>query len=199
MGFTTRCFESISMLRTLAIALITVISLFSDAAKATETYGIKVSKANLLSIGDSYYLGADIDYHFNPPVIDALVRGVPLTLVVRLKIERERKLWFNETILNERRSIQIRYHPLATSFQILDQTSGATQSFIGLPALLDTLSRLRGWEIAKIDTFKPGLHYLGFLSVQLDIEALPLPLRAQAYLSPRWYNRSPVYTWPLAL
>jgi hypothetical protein len=187
------------MLKILAGCLVLLNCGTLSAASTAETYGIKVTKANLLSIGDSYYLGADIDYHFNPPVIDALVRGVPLTLVVRLKIERERKLWFNETLLNEKRSIQIRYHPLATSFQILDQTSGATQSFIGLPALLDTLSRLRGWEIAKIETFKPGQRYIGYLSVQLDIEALPLPLRAQAYLSPRWYNRSPVYTWPLAL
>jgi len=171
---------------------------FTKTTMASD-YGITVTKAGMVSIGNTYYLGADIDYRFNPPAIDALERGVPLTLAVKLVIRRLRHFWFDDIVINEERKIQIRYHPLAQSFQIVEVKSGATQNFTGLTALLDTLSRLRGWEIASMNNFKPEEHYEGSLSVHLDIESLPLPLRAQAYLSPRWHIHSPVYSWPLDL
>ncbi|MFN5746619.1 MAG: DUF4390 domain-containing protein [Methylococcaceae bacterium] len=162
---------------------------------AAEDYGFSIQRAELVHVADHFVLAADIDYRFNPPAIEALENGIPLTLAVNLIIRRERPFWLDETIANERRLIEIRYHPLAKSFQITDQASGAAQNFASLSTLLDTLNHLRGWSVLADDQLNPATAYLASLSISLDIESLPLPLRAVAYLSPEWHLSSPAYEW----
>ena len=57
--------------------------------------------------------------------------------------------------------------------------------------------------LLKDDELEPALAalaepYRAGLSVRLDIESLPLPLRPVAYVTPAWYLESPVYKWTFA-
>lgn len=158
-------------------------------------YGFVVKRAELVSAGESYLLNADVDYRFSDAAIEALEHGVPLTLVARFKIKRQRDYWLDETILSETRRFHIRYHPLAKSFQLLHENSGIPQSFAGLSALLGAMGEIRGWRIIPASPLEPDNCYLASLSVKLDIEALPLPLRPLAYVSPDWYLGSPKFQW----
>jgi len=40
-------------------------------------------------------------------------------------------------------------------------------------------------------------HYFGMVKTALEIEALPLPLRPVAYLTPQWHLSSGWFEWPL--
>ena len=99
------------------LALMAVISWAED-------YGIYIRQTQLLRRGELTVLNADVDYRFNPTAIAALNQGIPLTLDLELTVRRERPYWLDETILREQRRIQLRYHPLAKSFQIADLDSG---------------------------------------------------------------------------
>ena len=158
-------------------------------------YGFRVLGAELAPVGEQYVLNADLDYRFSEPAIDALEHGVPLTLVIHLKVKRHRDYWLDETVLSESRRFFIRYHPLARSYQILLESSGVPRSFASLHALLGAMGEIRGWRVLPVDRIEKGQEYLGSLSVNLDIEALPLPLRPVAYVSPSWYLGSPVFRW----
>ena len=160
-----------------------------------EDYGFSILRAHLQPAGDEYVLDADIDYRFNPPAIDALENGVPLTLAINLSIRRQREFWLDDIIVNEQRHILVRYHPLAKSFQIVDQKTDAIQNFASLSALLDALGRIRNWRITPENRLDTTETYHARLSVDLDIESLPLPLRVVAYLSPDWYLQSPIFEW----
>jgi len=164
-------------------------------ALPAEDYGIVIREAKVTAHEQDLIVSADVEYAFNPAALEALENGVPLTLLVEFTLERERALWFNETILEERRSIQIRYHPLAKSYQVADLSSGAIQSFASLSAVKDTLSRIRGWRLTQSWRLDKTLPYLATLRLKLDIEALPLPLRAVAYLPPQWRFASPTLSW----
>jgi hypothetical protein len=160
-------------------------------------YGFEVTRAELVPADKGYLLKADVDYRFSPPAVEALEHGVPLTLVLRFKIKRHRDYWADATVYSETRRIRIRYHPLAKSFQIIPESSGTPQNFAGLPALLDAMGEIRGWPVMPAEPLQPDKEYVARFSVSLDIEALPLPLRPVAYVSPSWYLGSPWFEWPV--
>ncbi len=171
--------------------------LFHFANALGADYGFRVLSAELVPSEGQYLLNAAIDYRFSDPAIDALEHGVPLTLDVRLKVQRHRNYWLDETVLSESRRLHIRYHPLAKSYQILLESGAAPSSFASLTALLNALGEIRGWRM-PLERLPPGPEYWAALSVKLDIEALPLPLRPIAYVSPSWYLGSPWFRWRVA-
>jgi hypothetical protein len=160
--------------------------------------GFRIVRAELALEGGSYVLNADVDYQFSEPAIDALKNGVPLTLILSLKIKRERTYWWNETVLNERRQLRIRYHPLAKLFQLVHDNGGVPQNFASLNALLDAMGTIRGLSVMPADRLRQGERYRASVAVWLDIESLPLPLRPIAYVTPAWYLDSPRYQWLVA-
>ena len=101
-------------------------------------YGFRIIRAEFVPSGQIYTLNADIDYRFSESALEALKHGVPLTLVMRLKIKRHRHYWLDETILSESRRFRILYHPLGRSFQIIP--GGNTES-ASLTALLEAMGR----------------------------------------------------------
>jgi hypothetical protein len=158
-------------------------------------YGIFITSAAVMDAGDIKTLSADIDYRFNPSAINALEEGIPLTLLISLKIRDPERLWFQQPIVEDQRHIQLRYQPLAKSFQVADLGSGAVQNFASLATVLDTLSRLRGWKFMGQYALEKNKTYEAMLRFKLDIESLPLPLRLVAYLSPEWHLESEPYQW----
>ncbi len=172
---------------------------FLTATASAEEYGIFIREASLSRRDDQTVLNADVDYRFTPAAIDALEHGIPLTLLLELTIRRAQPYWFDETVITERRTIQLRYHPLAKSFQIADMDSGVVQSFVSFSAVTDTLTRIRGWQIHHTGSLESHQTYLARLEMTLDIESLPLPLRAEAYVDPNWHLSHPALEWRLTL
>jgi hypothetical protein len=175
-----------------------LLSLFLALDGYCADYGFRILKAELVPSGPTYVLNADIDYRFSEPAIEALRHGVPLTLVVHLKIKRHRRYWLDETVLAETRRLRIRYHPLARSFQIVYEDNGITENFAGLTTLLEQMGTIRDWSVPGAERLEKGQEYRASLAVSLDIEALPLPLRPIAYISPSWYLGSSWYQWRVA-
>lgn len=171
--------------------------LLADYAFAAD-FGFRILRAELVLERRDYVLNADIDYRFSEPAIEALRNGVPLTLVLGLKIKRERAYWWDETVLNERRVFRIRYQPLAKLYQLVHESSGAPRNFASLNALLDAMGAIRGLSVLPEERVSKGEHYRASLAVGLDIESLPLPLRPVAYVTPAWYLNSPRFRWSFA-
>jgi hypothetical protein len=165
-------------------------------AQAEEAYGFRILRAQLIQNAEGHYgLDADIDYRFSEPAADALRNGVPLSLVLRFKLKRERGWWWKTPVGNERHKFMIRYHPLSRLFQLMRDDGSEPHHYASLNALLEALGTVRGLPISSIAKLKPGRRYRASLSVWLDIEALPLPLRPVAYLTPSWYLESAPYKW----
>lgn len=157
--------------------------------------GFSIQRAELIRFGGHYVLNADIDYGFSATAIDALENSVPLTLIMRCKIERDRFYLWDETLMDYRRRMQIHYHPLGKLFQLTFEDRDDPQSYTSLDALLGALGTIRALPIVPAAWIKSGETYEAGLSVSLDIESLPLPLRPTAYLSPSWYLGSSWYRW----
>lgn len=160
--------------------------------------GFTIQKAELFQREDfTYALDATVEYHFSDAAIDALRNGVPLTLVYRLKIQRVRPFWWDPTVFETSWHWVLRFHPLARVYQWTSVEAGSSRNFAGLNTLLATIGNIRNLPIAA-DRLEANATYHAALSVALDIESLPLPLRLLAYLSPQWHLSSSWFQWSFA-
>lgn len=179
---------------------LTLLSLLAPVAGlSTDSIGFTIRRADLFRHEDrTYALDADINYHFSDTAIDALQNGVPLTLIIRLRVKRIRNWWWDETVISENRQRVIRFHPLARAYQLTTTESGVTENFASLNTLLHALGRIRNSPVDAAGKLTTGEYYRAALSVALDIESLPLPLRPTAYLSSQWHLNSPWFQWSFA-
>ena len=184
----------------LRLCLCAWLALAWPAQPQAADYGFRILRAELRqdAAQAAYALDADIDYRFSEPALDALRNGVSLTLVLRLKIKRERRFWLAATVLDESHPFRVRYHALSKLYQILAGDSEAPRNFVSVNALLEAMGALRGLAVGRGLAPAPGARQRAQLSVSLDIESLPLPLRPVAYATPAWYLGSPVYQWSFA-
>lgn len=157
--------------------------------------GFGVLQARLVRQGENYFLYADVDYQLPPAVQEALTNNVPITLVVELKVRRARRLQWDEIVIHKKLRYHLRYHALSKHYQVQLEGGGSLRTLPTLEAAVQSLGSLRELNIAAADRLMLGIPYKARLRAYLDFEALPLPLRAVAYLNPQWHLDSPWYRW----
>jgi len=167
------------------------------ASESAMESGIFIQRAQLDDMEHRPVVTADIEYRFPDVALRALDEGIPLTFRVKLRIDRIKPWGWTEVLVKDERTIQLRYEPLAKSFQVSDLGSGAALHYASLSSVLDTLSHLRGWSIPKPPALVENERREATLSFVFDVESLPLPLRLVAYLSPDWNMETPPYRWLL--
>lgn len=175
-----------------------LLSLVVAAEAGGSEPGFAIRRAALHRSGSHYLLDADVAYALSDTAIEALENSVPLTIILQCTVERQRTYLWNETLVDYRRRLQIRYHPLGQLFQMTWEGHSGPQSYASLRSLLAALGTIRGLPIIAADRIEESNVYRASLSVWLDIESLPLPLRPTAYLSPSWYLSSPAFQWSFA-
>ncbi|MCW8889796.1 MAG: DUF4390 domain-containing protein, partial [Sedimenticola sp.] len=89
------------------------------------------------------------------------------------------------------------YQALHGLYQVTDILSGTQQHYATRQAALTALGRLRDVQLIQADRLEQGERYRLSARARLDIEALPLPLRPMAYLSPSWNLSSEWSVWRL--
>ncbi|MEY4685596.1 MAG: hypothetical protein RLZ25_2055 [Pseudomonadota bacterium] len=183
--------------RVFALALALLLASVTAPGLAIDS-GIFIQRAQLDIKENRQVVTADIEYRFPPVALRALDEGIPLTFRVRLRIDRIRSWGWPDNLIQDERTIQLRYQPLAKSFQVSDLGSGAALHYTSLASVLDTLSHLRGWSIPSLPPADENERREASLSFEFDVESLPLPLRLVAYLSPDWTMETPPYRWLLA-
>ena len=144
-----------------------------------------------------YLMQASILYQFTAEALEALESGVPLTLEVHLQLRREGAWIWESDRVDARLRFQITYQALHGLYQVTDMLSGTQQHYATRKAALTALGRLRDIQLVQADALQEGERYRLSVRAHLDIEALPLPLRPMAYLSPAWSLSSEWSVWHL--
>lgn len=189
----------------------------------------------------SLSLAGSLDLGLTPKVEEALSKGIPIEVVVGMRLYRQRAFLWDENVAEWTLRRQIRYHALSGQYLISDvqecpneaaslspSPSSETQSPQGtqkaqenarpagtgcvfdtgesvfseiresLTSLSEALKQLGSLNELKLpleQTLPPEEDYSLKLRVNLDIEALPAPLRPVAYTSLAWYLNSGWTTW----
>ncbi len=144
-----------------------------------------------------YLVDAHIDYRFSDQALEALQNGVPLTLEMHVQLRRKGAWVWESDILEMRLRYRIRYHALASVYQVIDLQSETQQNFATRQSALAALGEISGLPLIRKAQLDPNEVYILSLRTRLDIEALPLPLRPLAYLTPAWNLSSEWKRWQL--
>ena len=144
-----------------------------------------------------FVMRAELVYDFPERPLEALQNGVPLTIDVHVQLRREGAWIWEEDLLDIRLRYQIRYHALASIYQVLDLQSGNQQDFVTLESALAALGEIPSFPLISAEELRSDESYVLSLKAELDIEALPLPLRPMAYITPSWNLSSERKTWLL--
>lgn len=152
-----------------------------------------------LTLGEDgrIYLDAQIDYRLTPAVSEALENGVPLTFVTHVQMRAVDAWIWEKDVAEYRLRSQLRYRPLAALYAVRAVDGGDEQVFATREAALRYMGRIRDFAIVERARLDLSKRYEVKLEAYLDIEALPLPLRPRAYLSPDWHLSAEPWIWQI--
>lgn len=141
------------------------------------------------------FVSAEMDLALNDKVEEALSKGIPLYILIEVRLQRPRAILWNETIGQWSLTRKISYHALSSQYLVGTVGNPHIESFTSLTQALRGAGSLTEHEF-PMNHF-PGKDevYSLELRASLNIEALPAPLRPVAYTSLDWRLNSGWTTW----
>lgn len=144
-----------------------------------------------------YLLDASLNYNLTDTVIEALQNGVTLTLLLSIEIKRDRWYMWDESITELKQQYQLKYFALSKKYMLSYTNTGIQEIHTSLDSVLMSLNYLEDFPLLDAALVSSDSDYIVYLKIQLDIEALPAPLRPVAYFSSDWRLASDWFTFHL--
>jgi hypothetical protein len=168
------------------------------ARTALADSGFTVESVETRLVDGVYRLDARVRIDLSRSVRRALDSGVPITLLFQIRVLRPRDYLWDAQVANLSQRFRIEYHALSKRFVLTNVNTGAGQAFRTLEGALEPLQRLHDFPLVDASLLPPGPRYVGELTVLLDSESLPAPLRLQTWVNDAWRLSSSAFRWPLA-
>ncbi len=157
--------------------------------------GVTVEFATSTLVNEQYHVDAFIDYDFDDEVLTALAHGVPLRIDTTIKVKRKRDWLWDPVVRDETISFLLQRHALGDHYLLTNLDSEHKEQFQYLDEALRTLGSIKNHFLFDKSTIDPEASYIGYIKAELNIEALPPPLRPIAYISSQWQAESSWYEW----
>jgi hypothetical protein len=143
-----------------------------------------------------FMLHARVEYPQGPAIRNALRDGITLDFDLDVRIERERRLWFNANIVDLTLHRELTYHAVSDRYVVRDVRSGDQETFATLDEALGYLGRVDAWPIL-VEPQLDGGNYT--ISVRAGVRRgrMPASLRALLFWTDDWARQSEWYTWSL--
>ena len=156
---------------------------------------IKVKQASSRLVDGIFVIDAEIDYEFSDVALTALENGVALTVDIHVQVRRDGAWIWEKDIIDFKQTRQLRYLPLASTYEVIDFANKQKRRFISRLAAIDALGEIKDMPVVDEQSLADRESYRMEIRSELDIEALPVPLRPTAYMSPKWKLSSEKSIW----
>jgi hypothetical protein len=160
--------------------------LFADALDGV----LEVQSAYVNIDHGVFLLHARVVYPVNPHIRAALRDGVTLSFDLDTRVERERRLWFNASVVDLTLRRELRYHAVTDRYVVRDVKTGEQEN------ALTYLGKVDAWPIL-VEPQLDGGNYL--ISVRAGVRRgkLPASLRALFFWTDDFRRVSEWYSWSL--
>ncbi len=142
-------------------------------------------------------LDAVFDLGFSGKLIEALHKGVPLTLLIELEVLRERNYWMSETIAEIEQRFQLSFNPLTGHYLFYNINSDARFQLPSFEAVKAVLSHLNNFPLLDDALLEKEERYRARIRIKVDPETFPVPLRLMTYVTSDLDLESEWYEWSL--
>lgn len=176
----------------LLLALVCLLGGTQAAARET-----RIVEARTLLVENVYRLGAHIEFDFNETLEDALHNGVPLLIELRIEVLRERQWLWPELVAELRQRFKLEYHALSRRYLVKNFSTGGQHSFRTMLDALNYIGNIYDLPLIDAQLLKEDQQYSVRMRADIDVEALPTPVRLWAYLGSEWSLKSKWFRWPL--
>jgi Domain of unknown function (DUF4390) len=143
-----------------------------------------------------FLLHARVEYPQTPAIRGALEDGITLTFDLEVRVDRDRRFWFNATLVDLTLRRELTYHAVSDRYVVRDTRSGDQETFATLDEALGYLGRVDAWPILVEPQLGGGSYNIG---VRAGVRRgnLPASLRAILFWTDDWARVSEWYTWSL--
>ena len=159
--------------------------------------GVEISRINGVVDNTMLRVDADIVYHLSMDTRDALEHGIPLEFDIEFRIKKEREWIWDETIVTKTITFRVEYQPLSGHYLVSQTNTSHKYQFRNLQEVLEFIGHINRFPLIGIDMIVPDNNYKAEIRVELNIQALPAPLRPLAYISSQWQLSSPWQSWTI--
>ncbi len=156
-----------------------------------------VSYNSLVSyvVDQRVYLSTDVSLQLSGLARSALESGVALEFDTDIEVSRQVNFWPDQTLRRYQISHRLSYQELTRSYRLERLQTGDRVSFRNLKDALHSMASLRDLMLLPVSELKGGKRHYGRMELSLDIDALPSPLRTQAYFSRAWKLQGGEQEW----
>lgn len=142
-------------------------------------------------------VSGNLDLALTPKVEEAIGKGIPMQLVIDLRLFRQRPLIWDERIETWGLRRELSYHALSGQYLVgsVSAVPADRESFTSLNEALAELGAIDGVALPIDEPLVADADYRLDVRVRLDVEALPSLLRPVAYTSSDWNLNSEWTTW----
>lgn len=132
---------------------------------------------------------AEIDVRLNDRLRDAAERGLPLYFTADIVISRDRWWWFDEKVVDTRRTWRVMYNALTRQWRVATDTLSWPVS--SLDEAMDMVRHIRHWVLVDASKLEREVAYQGQLRLRLDTSHLTRPFQVNALNSSSWSLETP--------
>ncbi len=187
--------------RHILLTLLSLWSLLSWPALAQEQEarepGLRILSTETRVVDGVVRLDAAFDLKLSDELIEAIHNGVPITLNIEMEVWRERSYWPDDEIARVVQRYTFTYNELTRSYRLDNLNSGTHYNLPSLDAALWVASALSDFPFLDVSLLEPGERYYYRMRLGIDVESLPVPLRAMALIFSRWHLTGEWRRWPL--
>ena len=144
-----------------------------------------------------YHADMKISYAFNADALDAMENGLALNIALKIRVLRQRDVWFDESIAVLIIRYRIEKHALTDHYIVQNLNSGASTSYKNYKTMLANFGDIQRLPLIDALLLKAETHYYLRANTYLELSNLPVPMRLRAYLTPSWDMESQSFQWPL--
>jgi Domain of unknown function (DUF4390) len=182
--------------RRLAMLWILALGLCGMALAAALDGVLEVRSAYVNIDKGVFLLHARVEYPESTSIRDALRDGITLTFDLDARVERDRHLWFNSSIVDLTLRRELTYHAVSDRYVVRDIKNGDQSTFATLDDALDFLGKVDAWPIIVEPQLDGGSYTI---SVRAGVRRgnLPSTMRALLFWTDDWARVSDWYTWTL--
>jgi hypothetical protein len=138
-------------------------------------------------------LDAGLRIDFADEVLEALRNGVPITVMLTMEVEKLRDYVWNKNIASLQQRYTLQYHALSEQYIVRNLNSEEQNNFRSLNSALNALGEVKALPVIDRQLLDGEDDYQLRLRAEIDINALPSPLRPVAWLSSAWRQGSDWY------
>ena len=157
----------------------------------------EVRSASTMLVEGVHELDARLQLVLSSEALDALNKGLPLTIELQLRMLRERRLLPDVLDAELAVRFELEYRPLSQRYIVRNLNSGNQESFATLYSALNSLGRVDGLPVIDDALLQADKRYRVRLRSLLNTQQYPAPLRLLFFWRDQWQLKSEWFEWSL--